>query len=141
MADTVRNVGRTRPKAALWQTGLIAFAAAAIANLALYGLANALLAEPLRVPPEVGVVNVLSVVISTLAGTVGALVTFTLVKRFARRPAGTFQLLALIALIVSMAGPLGAPGIALATRLVLALMHIVTAAIIVALFIPRTREP
>ncbi len=140
MADMVRNVGRTRPKAALWQMGLIAFAAAAIANLALYTLANALLAEPLRVPPEVGAVNVLSVVISTLAGTVGALVTFTLVKHFARRPVGTFQLLALIALIVSMAGPLGVPEIELATRLVLALMHIVTAAIIVAVFIPRARQ-
>lgn len=141
MTGSTSGIARSsRTTTPLWQTALLAFVAAAIANSVLYFIANALLAEPVSVPAEMGVVNVISITISTLVGTVGALIAFAVVKRFTRRPARIFPIVAVGALIVSMAGPFGTPGLALSTRLVLALMHVIAAAIIVPLFMTYARD-
>ncbi len=140
---TGNTSGIARPagtNAPLWQIALRAFAAAAIANIAVYFIANAVLSEPLSVPAEMGVVNIVSITLSTLVGTIGAVIALVLIKRFMRHPGRTFQVVAVVALIVSLAGPFGVAGIALATRLVLALMHIIAATIIVGLLTPHTRD-
>ncbi len=141
MTGNTSGIARSsRVRTPLWQTVLMAFIAAAIANIVLFFIANAILSEPVSVPAEMGVVNVVSITISTLVGTLGALLAFVLIKRFTRHPARTFLIVAVVALIVSMAGPFGSAGIALSTRLVLALMHIIAAAIIVPLLMPHAQD-
>ncbi len=141
MTGSTSGIARSsRVRTPLWQTTLIAFIAAAIANIVLFFIANALLPQPVSIPAEMGAINIVSITISSLVGTLGALVAFVLIKRFTRHPARIFLIVSILALIVSMAGPFGSPGIALSTRLVLALMHVVAAAIIVPLLMAHAQD-
>lgn len=118
----------------LWLAALAAAGIAAIANIAIWLLAGAL-AVPLNiqvggpqspvVPLGAGPVIVMSVVPALL----GAALLW-LLNRFTARPRLVFQVVAVVVLLLSLAGPLLLP-VALANKLVLSLMHVVAAAVIV----------
>lgn len=69
------------------------------------------------------------VLVATIVPTIGAVVLLALLNRFTARPRRIFRIIAVVALLLSLGGPLsvGAP---LSVTLTLVAMHILTAAII-----------
>jgi hypothetical protein len=72
----------------------------------------------------------------TVVGVLGAVIAFAIVGRLARRPVRTFQIVAVVALVLSFLPDIGlfatgAPGATLPAVLVLMLMHIVAAVVAV----------
>lgn len=122
---------RVSLKRLLW-AGPLAIAAAIVANGLLRTLALAVLDipadfMPLQTPAFVGL---------TFIGLLGAVITFAIIGRLSRRPVRTFQIVALIVLLLSFLPDIGllvtgAPGATLPGILVLMLMHVIAAAIAV----------
>ena len=150
---TIRTTPETEPRPTtdgrrvalgrLWWAAPLAAAAAALANAAVYGLAEAAGALPDRVlvgtPSGPGPLGLSAVLFSSAMAAVGAAVVFALVGRFARRPIRTFRLVAAVALVLSFATPLTLPGAPLAMVLALELMHVVAAVAIVGVLTTLTR--
>ena len=125
----------------LWRAGMITMVAATAANLGVYIIADALLSTPLVVPEDAGTLNAVSVIVASMIGIGSAITVFAVLKRVTTRPVNIFRIVAVIAGLVSLAGPLGTPGIALPVRAVLALMHVVAAAIAIGVLTASSRSP
>jgi hypothetical protein len=115
----------------LW-AGPLAIVLALIANFILWRLALAVL----DIPAEFMPLNSPSPVFLTFAGMLGAVIAFAVVGRLSKRPVRTFNLVALVVLILSFLPDVGllavgAPGATLPGVLVLMLMHVVAAGIAV----------
>ena len=123
---------------------LLAALAAAVANTLVYFAASALgtislgvlLPSPMGVSPlTVGLVATTSVI-----GTVGAAVVFAIIGLFARRPVRLFRIVATVVLVLSSVMPATVPGVPMAMRLSLAVMHVVAWAVSVGVLTTLARQ-
>jgi hypothetical protein len=144
MSTTVNPIQAQRSTGSTLRTLLwvapVAMAAATVANLALYVIAGTLF-PAVAAWPGAGP--------GQIVGATGAYLLFgaialTLIARFSSRPARHFLLVAVVGLILSLALPVGAgfgyaaPGVppaSVATVVILALMHVISFAISVPLFV------
>jgi len=141
LSTSVSSPATRRPSASIaprriWFTGLLATAAAAAANAALFfvvvngfGVSDAALD---RVAP--------TLVLSALGGLGGTFV-FAVIARYARQPIRTFRLVSLAVLMVSFIPDFFAAGATTPAGVpTLLLMHVIAAAIIVGLLTAQTRN-
>lgn|SRR5690606_7214866 len=140
MSTVVKEQGVSWSK--LLRVALLAVVASSAANIVLYLLATALF-------PEVGQFPMLAVptiIMSTVAFLTVATLVFAVVARVSSQPARHFRIVAIVALLLSLGGPLsagsGAMGMPVApvTVVVLVLMHVIAAAITIQLFTTRAIE-
>ena len=122
---------RVSLKRLLW-AGPLAIIAALIAN----GLIRALVLAVMDVPADFIPLQSPSAYALTFVGVLGAVIAFAIVGRLSRRPVRTFQIIAVIVLILSFLPDIGllasgAPGATLPSILVLMFMHVVAAVIAV----------
>jgi Family of unknown function (DUF6069) len=114
----------------------IAAVAAVVGNVLLRALAIAVF----DIPDAFEHLALRAVIVSTLVGVLAAAVVYAVIERQASDPARTFTKVALVALVVSLAAPLsvsgdeGAEAAAIGT---LMLMHVLTAAVVIAAFSRR----
>ena len=119
---------------------LVAAPVAVVANLALWAIARGPLGVSPAFPP---LQSAAATVVASVVGILAATAVFALIRRFAPRPMTTFRVVAVVALLLSLGGSLGAraePGgsnVAVAT---LVAMHVVTAAIAIGLLPRAERE-
>ena len=142
VSSSTGRTARTEPFATrpLARVALVAALAAVVANLALWAIARG----PLGVSPEFPPLrSAAATVVASVVGILGATAAFALVRRFAPRPLAIFRVVAGVALLLSLGGPLnaraepGGSGVAVA---VLVAMHVVTAAIAGGLLSRSVRE-
>jgi hypothetical protein len=134
--STTLEAQTDKPTPNPWVSGLIGGALAFVGSLVLYGIAR-LLGIPLQVgmgppgqnpPVPLGVGQILIVV---LVATLAATLIYVLLRRFfMQRADRIFQYLSLVVLLLSLGGPLTLP-VSVANKVILALMHLVSAAAIV----------
>ena len=130
---TVQKVQYNR----LWWVGLLAIALALVANL----LVRAIALQFITVAPEFAPISEPSATIFfTAVGVLLATVAFAIVGRFARQPARTYTIVAIIALIISLIpnvmmtlNPSAAPfpGGTLGANITLMIEHVVAAVVAV----------
>ena len=122
----------------------LAAVAATVANVLLRFLAVALFDIP---QPEFEPLQLRDVIVSSLGATIAAGIVWALIVRFAKHPTKTFRIVAAVAFVLSLVAPLQVgladppdyPGTDAGSVGTLIAMHVVTAAIVIALF-TRPRE-
>lgn len=124
--------------------GPLAAVVAAIANLLVFFIAQNLLGITLLGPAgpgstEMGPIPAIMVVIMSVIPAIGATIILAVLGRFLTRPIRVFGIISVVLLVLSLAGPLGLP-VAVSTKLILSLMHIVAAVTIVGLLTMWGRE-
>jgi hypothetical protein len=116
---------------------------AALGNLAVYGLARAGLSLPLAMPAmgptPAGPLLVAPVVLASFVPALFAGGLLALLARFSARPVRAFQIIAGVALVLSLGAPLTLP-VDTATRLVLLVMHLVAGLVIAGVLSTRATE-
>ena len=128
------NSAERVPAGRLWLLALAAAGIAAVVNLLIWLLAG-MINIPLNVQmggPEAPVVPLSAgpvIVMSVVPALAGAALLW-LLGRITARPFRWFTIIAVVVLLLSLAGPLLLP-VALANKLVLSLMHVVAAGVIV----------
>jgi hypothetical protein len=135
--------GVATPK--LWWIALAAGAAAFIGNLIVFFIAQNLLGVSPAVPqfPDNTTLVPLSIgqlLAASIVPALAAAVLLAILGRFVKRPFPLFQIIAAIILLLSFGGPLTLP-LGGAEKAVLAVMHLVTAVAIVAIFSALARKP
>jgi hypothetical protein len=123
----------------------LAAVAAVVANVLLRAVAIALF----DIPDAFEHLALRAVIVSTLVGVIAAALVFAVISRFARDPVRTFTIVAVVALVLSLVAPLSVglqdppeyPGTDAASVGTLMLMHVTTAAIVVAVFSRGRRSP
>jgi heme A synthase len=132
---STRRLGALRPALApIWRTGALAGSAAAIATT-LYGVA----ARAADIPMSAGAmgsktaqpITVGSFAMGTLICTFWGTVLAAILARRARHPAQTFATTAVVLTVLSLASPLGAGHTAVSTKAMLAIAHVLAAAIVI----------
>lgn len=121
----------------------LAAVAAGVANVLLRAIAIAVF----DIPPEFEHLALRAVIVSTLIGVIAAALVFAVIERRARYPVRTFTIVAVVALVLSLAAPLMVgledppeyPGTDAASVGTLMVMHVVAAAIVVAALTRRSR--
>jgi hypothetical protein len=116
--------------------GLLAAVAAAIANLLVFFVARELLDISFVIPYEGSdsTPEPLPAAMVIIASAIPALIAamlLGLLARWARRSLRIFQAVAVVALLLSLGGPLTLDDVATSTRVALIVMHLVAAALIV----------
>ena len=121
---------------------LIASISAIAANVIFYLLATELLGIPMVAleqfpPPELSPIPVTDVVIFSFVFSFGASLVFLLVANISQRPAQVYLAICLVVLILSLFMPfmIPTPPVPMATKIVMASMHILGAAVLVPIFI------
>lgn len=109
-------------------------AVAAVAAVAVNVLVRAIALAVFDIPDSFEHIELRAVVVSTLFGVVAAALVYAVVRRVADDPARTFTIVALIALVLSLAAPLSLGFDEAAAVGTLVLMHVLTAAIVIATF-------
>ncbi len=130
------------------RTRLATVALAVLAPLALWALAEYALGFDLRSPAfgegDVADIGAANVLVAALIGSIGGWATLELLERMTQRAPKVWLAGALVALVVSLGGPLSGTGIGAANRAVLAAMHVLVAGVlVVGLYrsaVARTRE-
>jgi hypothetical protein len=121
-----------------------AAAGAAAASALLFALESAVgvIDHSVAVPSLAGIgpVSFASVTTSAAVGSLGAAAAFAVVGAIASRPIRVFQLVSVVALVLSLAMPLTVPGPSPVMRVGLALMHVLTWAIAVAVLTTMGRR-
>lgn len=137
----------------LLRAGAIAAIGAAAANLIVYFIGSALVPDLSSFP----LVNPVTVVLSSVIGAVAAIIVFGLIARFTQRPATIFRIVAVVATLLSLGGPISAgqgmeappmPGIepgaflvaSAGTVALMIVMHIIAAVIITWTLTTQARE-
>ena len=112
----------------------IAAVAAVVVNVLVRALAIALF----DIPEAFEHLELRAVIVSTLVGVVAAALVYAVIRRLANDPVRTFTIVAIIALLLSLAAPLSVrdEGDAAAVG-TLMLMHVLTAAIVIGVFTRR----
>lgn len=134
------RAGRTGGRAAppLWQAGLLAGVLAVVANLILFTLGSVLGTSFLVLlspgATELTPVSPMMVAIMSFVPAILATLLFALLRRSLARPVGLFVGISVVLLLLSLAGPL-ASAVDAATRMVLASMHVLAAAVIVGVLV------
>lgn len=118
----------------LWQAGLVAAVSAVIANTIILLLARGLFNIPMTIPMQPGaeptVLTLPIVAIFSVVAAVGATILLALLGRFVARPVRVFQIIAVVFLLLSFGGPASLQ-VAVSTKAILMLMHVVSAVVIV----------
>ena len=120
-------------------------ALAAVAAVVVNVLVRALAIALFDIPEAFEHLALRAVIVSTLVGVIAAGLVFAIVKRRAANPVRTFTIIAVVALVLSLAAPLSVglqdppeyPGTDAAAVGTLMLMHVLTAAIVVYVFSRR----
>ena len=124
------RAGRVSPRSFVRAALTAALVALAI-NLVLWGLARGPFAVSADFPP---LQSAASTIFASLAGILAATLVFALLLRVAPWPVAAFRVIAAVALLLSLGGPLSAtsePGASGTAVTLLILMHVVTAAVAV----------
>ncbi len=137
------TITATRPRSVpVVLVGLAAGVAASVAT-EVYGLLARAAGVPMAAAGlgarHAGPITVGMFAMGTLICTFWGTVLAVLLARFAARPAGTFTASALVLTAVSLYAPLSAADTALSTRLVLAVAHVLAAAIVIPALARRLR--
>ena len=123
---------------------LLTAVAAALANALVYFAASGLgtISQSVLLPSAVGVspLTVGLVVITSIIGAIGAAIVFAIIGLFARRPVRLFRIVAAVVLVLSFTMPATVPGVPVAMRLSLAVMHVVVWAVSVGLLTTLARR-
>ena len=123
---------------------LLATLAAALANALVYFAALGLgtISQSVLLPSPMGEspLTVSLVAITSVVGTVGAAIVFALIGLFARRPLRLFGIIATVVLVLSFVMPSTVPGVPVAMRLSLAVMHVVAWGVSVGLLTTLARR-
>lgn len=143
-----RNAGISDAEGIAWRRLPLATLAAAIvasaANVLVFFIASGLgfISQSVLVPAAGGEssITVGMVVVSSVAGAVGAAVVFAVAGLFARRPVRVFRIVSVAALALSLAMPLTIPGVPLAMIASLEAMHIVAWAAVVGILTTLARK-
>ena len=124
------------------QAILIGSIAAVAANVLYYLLASELLGVPMVAPsadpsPDLSPLPVTDVIIFSLIFSIGASIVFLVTANFSPRPAQVYAGLSLVVMILSLFMPLmiPTPPVPMVTKLVLASMHVLGAAVLVPILI------
>ncbi len=114
----------------LWKAGLIAAAAAAVVNIAIYyaGLPAGAFPRDVLVPNANQPFTIFPILTASLIGVTMGLLLFALIRRFSRKPLRIFIPLAVVVGLLSFYLPFTIPGAPLLMVLLLNLMHVVAAA-------------
>lgn len=119
----------------------LAAAVAAVANVALYFIADALGAFPDTVQlPNGQALGPGPVIGVTIMGVVAAAIVFAVLGRFSARPIRLFRIVALVALVLSFAPTFGIAGAGAAYIGSLLLMHVIAALAAVGFFTTLARK-
>ena len=125
------------PAGKLWRAGLLAAAAAAVANMIIWAIERMLLGLALPVPQgagnEIAPLPVVMVVVVSAVAAIAATLLLAILNRFVQRPIRIFQGIAAVALLLSVGGPLSLP-VDIANKVGLSAMHVAAAAAIVGVF-------
>jgi hypothetical protein len=130
-AQPERSAPQSLPRVAL-----VTALAAVVANLALWAVARGPLGVSPAFPP---LQSAAATVVAGVVGILAATAAFALIRRLAPRPVAAFRVVAVVALLLSLGGPMSAraePGGSGGAVAVLVAMHVVTAVIAVG-FLPR----
>src|ERR671932_414030 len=123
---------------------LLAALAAAVANALVHFAASGLgfIPQSVLVPTPSGEhpLTVAPVVVSSVVGAIGAAIVFAIIGLFARRPVRLFRIVATVVLVLSFDTPLTVPGVPVAMRLSLVVMHVVAWAVSVGLLTTLARQ-
>ena len=123
---------------------LLTALAAALANALVYFAASGLgtISQSVLLPSPMGVspLTVSLVAITSAIGTVGAAIVFALIGLLARRPVRLFRIVATVVLMLSFVMPATVPGVPVAMRLSLVVMHVVAWAVSVGLLTTLARQ-
>lgn len=123
---------------------LLAAVAAAVANTLVYFAASALgtISQGVLLPSPMGMspLTVGLVATTSVIGTVGAAIVFAVIGLFARRPVRVFRIVATVVLVLSFAMPATVPGVPVAMRLTLGVMHLVAWAVSVVVLTTLARK-
>lgn len=123
---------------------LLAALTAAAANALIYFAASGLgfIPQSVLLPSPAGEspLTVAPVVMSSIAGAVGAAIVFTVIGLFARRPVRLFRITAIVVLVISFAMPATVPGVPITMILLLEVMHVVAWTVIVGLLTTLARR-
>jgi len=127
----------------LW-VGPVAAVVAAMANLSVFIIVKNLLGISLLVPAgpgstELAPLPAAAVIITSVVPAIGATILLAVLGKFLARPSRTFWIISVILLLISFAAPLGLP-IAVATKVILNLMHLVAAIAIVGMLTTLGRK-
>ena len=125
-------------------TALLAALVAAGANTLVYFAASGLgtIPQSVLLPSPMGEspLTVSLVAITSVIGAVGAAIVFAIIGLFARRPLRLFRIVATVVLVLSLVMPATVPGVPVAMRLSLAVMHVVAWAVSVGLLTTLARQ-
>jgi hypothetical protein len=113
------------PAGRVLRIGVLAAGFSAIANTLVLAVASSLFG-PVVIPPDEAVTSG-QVIGTSVAGAVGAAVTFAIIGRFTRRPIRAFWGIAAVGLLLSFL-PIALAGVTGSSAGALALMHVVAAA-------------
>ena len=136
--ETVQNAPVRGEERVAWGrlvvVALLTAVAAAGANAVVHLVAAAAGAMPQDVVVNgQGPITLPVVAALSAQGAVAGAVVYALICRFARRPVRVFRVVAVVALVLSLAGPFTIPGAPISMIVALELMHVVAAAVIVGL--------
>ena len=123
---------------------LLAALAAALADALVFFAASGLatISQSVRLPSPMGLspLTVGLVVVTSAIGAIGASIVFAIIGLVARRPVRLFRIIAAVVLVLSFAMPATVPGVPVAMRLALAVMHVVAWAVSVGLLTALARR-
>ena len=123
---------------------LLAALAAALANALVYFAASGLgtISQSVLLPSPMGMspLTVELVATTSVIGAIGAAAVFALIGLFARRPVRLFRIVATVVLVLSFITPATVPGVPVAMRLSLAVMHVVAWGVSVGLLTTLARQ-
>jgi hypothetical protein len=125
----------------IWLTGLLAAAISAVANAIIFFVAAAtgLLDTNFVMQPLGQTMTVFPVIISSFVGVLVGTAVFAALAKFTSRPISIFRIVAIVALVLSLAQPLLIQGAPVSFLLTLEVMHIVAGVIAIYLLTTRTR--
>jgi len=152
MADTMNAESNSPqseqiiPISKLWRVGLVAAAAASIANLIFFWVTKSVFGIPYIIPmggpggPLTAMPAALIIVFSAVPA-VGATILLAILSKVASRPMRVFWIISVVVFVLSFVLPIGLPSsVATSTRIGLPLMHVIAAAVIVGVLTTLGRQ-
>jgi hypothetical protein len=140
------RTGRAAVGSGRQQARLAAAGGAIVAALAVWFVAEVVLGLDLRQPAasvgeQTADVDAVHVAFGAAVGSLAGWALLAVVERLTARPRRVWTVIAVVALVVSLGGPLSGSGITASNRLALMLMHVVVAAVVVPALARTARAP
>jgi hypothetical protein len=135
MASTTQS--RNVVAGSRWKGRLLAVVAAVVAALVVYLLITQAFGQDLRTPGmsgrEATELNIGAVLLVSALASLAAWGLLAVLERFTARARTIWTVVAVVGLVLSLAGPMSGTGITTGNRLALALMHVVVGAVLIVL--------